>query len=44
MQPTAEQFTEKAWAAIIEAQNLAQTFPDQSVFFDMHLFPKNFHL
>ena len=25
MQPTAEQFTEKAWAAIIEAQNLAQS-------------------
>ena len=25
MQPTAEQFTEKAWAAIVEAQNLAQS-------------------
>ena len=25
MQPTAEQFTEKAWAAIFEAQNLAQS-------------------
>ena len=25
MQPTAEQFTAKAWAAIIEAQNLAQS-------------------
>ena len=24
MQPTAEQFTEKAWAAILSAQNLAQ--------------------
>ena len=31
MQPTAEQFTEKAWAAIVEAQNLAQASRHQQL-------------
>ena len=31
MQPTAEQFTEKAWAAIVAAQQLAQTSKHQQL-------------
>ena len=31
MQPTAEQFTEKAWAAVVEAQNLAQSSRHQQL-------------
>ena len=31
MQPTAEQFTEKAWAAIVAAQQIAQTSRHQQL-------------
>ena len=31
MQPTAEQFTEKAWAAIVSAQQIAQTSRHQQL-------------